>query len=138
MTRGVLVVLAVLALAGCGGGTAKPQAVAKPPRLSHALAHAWAAESSAVAQALAEGDGCTALAHAQTLQNEVDHSAGQIPHRLLARLKPVVDALPGRIACNPAPPPAPKSEPKPNPKAEPKPKHDKPPKHGHGHGHDDH
>ena len=105
MTRGALVVLAVLALAGCGGGAPKPQAVAKPPRLSHALAHAWAAESSAVAQALVQGDGCTALAHAQTLQNEVDQSTGQIPRRLLARLKPVVDALPGRITCNPAPPP---------------------------------
>jgi hypothetical protein len=130
MMRGALVVLAVLALAGCGGGAPKPRAVAKPPRLSHALAHAWAAESSSVAQALAEGDGCTALAHAQTLQHEVDQSAGQIPRRLLARLKPVVDALPGRITCNPAPPPAP----------EPKPKHEKPPKnnHGHGHGHDDH
>ena len=130
MTRGALVVLAVLALAGCGGGAPKPRAVAKPPRLSHALAHAWAAESSSVAQALAEGDGCTALAHAQTLQHEVDQSAGQIPRRLLARLKPMVDALPGRITCNPAPPPAP----------EPKPKHEKPPKHdhGHGHGHDDH
>jgi len=128
MTRGALVVLAVLALAGCGGGAPKPRAVAKPPRLSHALAHAWAAESSSVAQALAEGDGCTALAHAQTLQHEVDQSAGQIPRRLLVRLKPMVDALPGRITCNPAPPPAPG------------PKHEKPPKHdhGHGHGHDDH
>ncbi len=130
MTRCALVVLAVLALTGCGGGAPKPRAVAKPPRLSHALAHAWAAESNSVAQALAQGDGCTALAHAQTLQREVDQSAGQIPRRLLVRLKPMVDALPGRITCNPAPPPAP----------EPKPKHEKPPKHdhGHGHGHDDH
>ena len=128
MTRGALVVLAVLALAGCGGGAPKPRTVAKPPRLPHALAYAWAAESSSVAQALAEGDGCTALAHAQTLQHEVDQSAGQIPRRLLVRLKPMVDALPGRITCNPAPPPAPG------------PKHEKPPKHdhGHGHGHDDH
>ena len=30
--------------AGCGGGAPKPRAVAKPPHLSHALAHAWAAE----------------------------------------------------------------------------------------------
>jgi hypothetical protein len=129
MTRGAPGLLAMLALAGCGGGSPKPPAVAKPPRLPHALAHAWASESSAVAQALAAGDGCTALAHAQTLQQEVDASAGQIPPRLLAALKPMVDALPGRITCNP-PPPAPE------------PKHEKPPKpdhgHGHGHGHDDH
>ena len=92
--------------------------MAKPPHIRRLLAHSLAAQANAVAQA---------LAHAQTLQHEVDQSAGQIPRRLLARLKPVVDALPGRITCNPAPPPGP--EPKP------KPKHEKPPKHDHGHGH---
>ena len=127
MTRGVLIGLAVLALAGCGGAS-KPPPIAKPPRLPRALAHAWASESNAVAQALAERDGCTALDHANALRSDVDQSAGEIPARLRATLQPVVDALPSRITCNPAPPPAPE--------------HGKPPKHdhgpGHGHGHHDH
>jgi hypothetical protein len=119
MSRAAPVALVVLALSGCGGSPKPPAAVAKPPRLPHALAQAWASESNAVAQALATGDGCTALAQAQTLRAEVDQSAGQIAPRLRAALQPIVDALPGRITCNPEPPP----------------KDEKPPKHDHGHGH---
>jgi hypothetical protein len=134
MTRGVLLGLAVLALAGCGGGASKPPPAAKPPRLPRALAHQWASESSAIAQALADSDGCTALAHANALRADVDQAAGEIPARLRATLQPTVDALPGRITCNPAPPPPPTHG------------HGKPPKPGlgpgpgpgHGHGHHDH
>jgi len=117
MTRGALLGLAVLALAGCGGAAAPPR-VATPPRLPRALAHAWASESNAIAQSLAAHDGCTALDHANALRSDVDQAAGEIPARLQAVLRPVVDALPGRITCNPAPPPG----------------HEKPPKHDHGHG----
>lgn len=124
MTRGVLLGLAVLALAGCGGASTPPP-VAKPPRLPRALAHAWVTESNAIAQALAARDGCTALAHATALRADVDQSAGEISARLRATLQPTVDALPGRITCNPAPPAPP-------------PKHEKPPKHDHGHGHHEH
>ncbi len=121
---GAALVLAA-ALAGCGGSS-HPPAVAKPPRLPRALAHAWASESSAVAQALAAGDGCTALAQANALRAGVDGAAGEIPVRLRATLQPMVDALPGRITCNPPPsPPPPKHE-----------DHPKPPKHDHGHGHE--
>ncbi|HEY4412325.1 MAG TPA: hypothetical protein VGN06_04945 [Gaiellaceae bacterium] len=122
MTRGVLLVLAVLALAGCSGASTRPP-VAKPPHLPRALAHAWVTESNAIAQALAARDGCTARDHANALRSDVDQAAGEIPARLRATLQPIVDALPGRITCNPAPPP---------------PKHGKepkPPKHDHGHGH---
>jgi hypothetical protein len=122
MRRGAALALAVLALSGCGGAS-KPPVVAKPPHIPRALARTWASESTAIEQALADGDGCTALAHANTLRAEVDQSAGEIPARLRAALQPTVDALPDRITCNPAPPP----------------KHDKPPKdhehHDHGHGH---
>jgi hypothetical protein len=131
MTRGLLLVLVVLALAGCGGAS-KPPPVAKPPHIPHALAHALASESNAVAQALADHDGCTALAHATALKSEVDQSAGEIPARLRATLQPTVDALPGRITCNPAPPAPTPTPPRPHPKPPKPPKHD----HGHGHGHD--
>ena len=105
MSRAALLALVVLALSGCGGSSPPPAAVAKPPRLPHALAQAWASESTAVAQALQAGDGCTALAHASTLRTDVDRAAGEIPARLRATLQPAIDALPGRITCNPAPPP---------------------------------
>jgi hypothetical protein len=119
MRRAAPLALVVLALSGCGGSPRPPAAVAKPPRLPHALAQAWVSESTAVAQALAAGDGCTALVHASNLRTDVDQAAGEIPARLRATLQPAIDALPGRITCNPAPP---------------KPK----PKHGKGHDKHDH
>jgi hypothetical protein len=105
MNRAAPLALVVLALSGCGGSSPPPAAVAKPPRLPHALAQTWASESTAVAQALQAGDGCTALAHASTLRTDVDRAAAEIPARLRATLQPAIDALPGRITCNPPPPP---------------------------------
>jgi hypothetical protein len=124
MRRGALA-LALLALSGCGGGS-KPPAVAKPPRIPRALAHTWATQADAIAQALAGGDGCTALAQANELRDAVAGSAGRIPVRLRATLTAAVDALPARIGCNPAPPPPGHGK-----------DHEKPdhPDHGHGHGH---
>lgn len=124
MTRCVLLGLAVLALAGCGGASAPPP-VAKPPRIPRALAQAWASESNAIAQALADHDGCTALDHANALRSDVDQAAGEIPARLQSALQPIVDALPGRITCNPGPPQHGHGKPP------------KPPKHDHGHGNGD-
>jgi len=109
MRRAGAALVLALALGGCGGSS-RPAAVAKPPRLPRALAHAWASESNAVAQALAAGDGCTALDHANALRSGVDRAAGDIPRRLRAMLQPMVDALPGRITCNP-PPPSPQPHP---------------------------
>ena len=104
MSRAAPLAVVVLALSGCGGSSPPRAGVAKPPRLPHALAQAWASESTAVAQALAAGDGCTALVHASNLRTDVDRAAGEIPARLRATLQPAVDALPGRITCNPPPP----------------------------------
>lgn len=105
MTRGGIALLVTLALAGCGG-SAKPPAAAKPPRLPHALAQTLAAQANAVAQALEGGDGCTALADATGLQNAVAQAiaAHEIPVRLQPTLSATVDALPGRITCHPGPP----------------------------------
>jgi hypothetical protein len=124
MKRGALALLVALALAGCGGSTKQPPAVAKPPRIPHLLAHTLAEQASSVAQALAQTDGCTAVAHANELRDAVTRAiaAHEIPARLQPTLTASVEALPGRITCNPAPPPQPK-----------KPKPPKPPKHGPGH-----
>jgi hypothetical protein len=106
MKHGGIALLVTLALAGCGG-SAKPPAAAKPPRLPHALAQTLAAQANAVAQALEGGDGCTALADATGLQNAVAQAiaAHEIPARLQPTLSATVDALPGRITCHPGPPP---------------------------------
>lgn len=122
--------LAVLALSGCGAAHKPPAAVAKPPHIPRALAHIWAVQADAVAQALAAGDGCTALAHANELRAAVTSSEVRVPIRLRATLTSVVDALPGRITCNPAPPPAPQKH-----EDHPKPPKDHGPHHDHGHGH---
>jgi hypothetical protein len=126
MRRGAAALLVALALAGCGGATKQPRRVAKPPHIRRLLAHSLAAQANAVAQALAQTDGCTALAHANELRDAVAQavSANEIPVRLRAKLTAAVNDLPGRITCNPAPPPRPPEKTKP-------PKHD----HGHGHGH---
>jgi hypothetical protein len=129
MRRGALLFLVVLA--GCGGSTKQPPAVAKPPHLPRVLAHTLAAQANAVAEALAQTDGCTALAQATALRDAVTQAiaAREVPVRLRATLTAAVDELPGRITCNPAPPPAPPKKAKPPEKPEP-PKHD----HGPGHG----
>jgi len=124
--RGAL--LAVLALAGCGGA-AHPPAAAKPPHIPRALAQAWETQASSVAQALAAGDGCTALHQATALRDSVAQAHARLPARLRAPLDAVVEQLPGRITCNPPAPAAPVVQPPPRP-AHPFPHH-----HDHGHGH---
>jgi hypothetical protein len=132
MRRGATALLVALALAGCGGSTKQPPAVAKPPRMPHLLAHTLAAQASSVAQALAQTDGCTAVADANALRDAVTRAiaAHEIPARLQPTLTAAVEALPGHITCNPAP------QPQPQPPAKTKPP--KPPKHGPGHGHGKH
>ena len=121
--------LAVLLLAGCGG-SAPPPRVAKPPHIPRALAHAWETQADAVAQSLAAGDGCTALAQANALRDSIAQSQARVPARLRSQLTPVVEQLPGRITCTPPTAPSP-AQPELHPHP-PHPPHD----HGHGHGHD--
>ena len=126
MKRGAL--LAVLVLAGCGGA-ARPQAAAKPPHIPRGLARAWATEASSVAQALAAGDGCTALRQATALRDSVVQAHARVPARLRAPLAAVVEQLPARITCNPPAPAAPVVQ-----RPTPQPPHPHPPRHDHWHG----
>ena len=98
--------LAAFAAAGCGG-TAKHAAQQPPPRLPRMLAQTWAQQADGVAAALASGDGCTAQQLAGTLRAEVVRAVNEraIPHAFQEQLVATVDDLPGRITCNPAPPP---------------------------------
>ena len=131
MKRGAL--LAVLVLAGCGGA-ARPPAAAKPPHIPRVLARAWATEASSVAQALAAGDGCTALHQATALRDSVAEAHARVPVRLRTQLAAVVEQLPGRITCNPPAPAAPVVQ-RPTPHPPHPPWHDH--WHGRGHGHGD-
>jgi len=132
--RRAAVCLTVLALAGCGGA-GKPPPPKPPPHIPHALAHTWAAQAQAVAHALAAGDGCTAEQQATALRQSIAGATTRIPVRYRATLTTAADALPGRIACTPAPPePTPTPPPAHHPFPFPHPP--RPPRaHWHGPGH---
>jgi len=106
-TLAVAVALGALAAAGCG--SAKQAATPAPPKLPRALAQLWAQQADAIAAALTAGDGCTAETQAAALRAQVAQAVndGRIPRRYLEPLVGTVNALPARIACNPAPTPAP-------------------------------
>jgi hypothetical protein len=124
---GLVSLILALGLAGCGGSPRRT--TPPPPRLPRALAHAWAAQADAVAQALAAGDGCTAERLASSLRDSVVEAidARRIAPALREPLGSAVDDLPDRISCNPAPP-------TPQPKPKPKPKHGHGPEKHKGHG----
>jgi hypothetical protein len=123
--RLALLALIVLA-AGCGGGGQR-HVVAKPPHLPRALARSWSRQATAVAAALAAGDGCGAQQQSIALRTQVIAAvnARRVPPRLLEPLTSAVNSLSGRISCTPSAP-AP-TKPKEHPKPHEKPK---PPKHG--------
>ncbi|HWX09295.1 MAG TPA: hypothetical protein VNY33_04900 [Gaiellaceae bacterium] len=99
--RAALVVLAALALAGCG--SAVKHTASKPPQLPRALAQVWAQQADGVAGALAAGDGCTAQQLAGALRAEVVQAvnARQIPSAFQESLLATANDLTGRITCNP-------------------------------------
>ena len=90
-----------LCLAGCGSGSERrttPQ-----PKLPAPVASALASRSDEVAQALAGGDHCRALALAEQLQQETIKAinAGRVPGALQEQLGSTVGDLVSRIQCVP-------------------------------------
>lgn len=86
-----LLCLAVLA-AGCGS-VSKPTALPAPPPLPGAVAARLAAESDAVAAAIASGDACRAQELGSALRADVDHTLPQIPSRYQEQLSSGVNEL---------------------------------------------
>ena len=109
MKRAVVVGSVVLAVAGCGSSTHRPQP--EPPRLPRALAQAWARQADAAAAALAGGNLCAARAHATALQHDVIAAidAHRVPSRLLEPLSSGVNDLVSRTSCPPSPAPRPQA-----------------------------
>jgi hypothetical protein len=98
--------LAIVALAGCGGSH-HPQGTAPPaPKLPNALAEQLAARSDDVARKLDAGDECGALASARDLQQRTIAAvnAHQVPAALQEPLLGSANALVVRITCTPPSP----------------------------------
>ena len=91
-----------LCLAGCGSGSERR--AAPQPKLPAPVASALASRSDEVAQALAGGDRCRALALAQQLQQETIAAinAGRVPGAFQEQLVSTVGDLVSRIQCVPA------------------------------------
>jgi hypothetical protein len=120
--RAIAVLVAALALSGCGGSqhAAPPKPVPKLPR---ALAQSWAQQADDVALAIDAGDGCTALRRAVSLRTQVVEAVNsrRVPRRYLEPLVSTANDLAGRITCTP---------PAPTPKQDKHDKHHKHDKHG--------
>jgi hypothetical protein len=84
-----------------------------PPTLSHSLGSSLAAQSEAVASALAAGDSCGALTLGHQLQQRTIAAIneGRVPAGLQEQLSSAVNALVARVQCVP-PPPQPRPEPR--------------------------
>jgi hypothetical protein len=98
---------AALCLSACGG--AKQSAAPPPPTLSRSLGASLAAQSTAVADALAAGDSCRALALAHTLQQRTIAAInqGRVAAGLQEQLSGAVNSLVSRVTCVPPAPPEP-------------------------------
>jgi hypothetical protein len=118
---------AALCLSGCGGAK---QSAPPTPTLPHSLATTLAAQSDAVADALADGNSCRALALAQRLQRQTVAAInnGRVPGSLQEQLSGTVNELVARVSCVP---PAAAQQP------EDKHGHDKRKRHGKKHGEGD-
>ena len=97
--------VATLCLSACGGAK---QAAPPPPTFSRSLASSLATQSDAVADALAAGDACRALALARRLQRStiaaINH--GSVAAGLQEQLSGAVNELVARVHCVPPAPPA--------------------------------
>jgi hypothetical protein len=83
------------------------QTSAPPPTLSHSLGSSLAAQSDAVASALAAGDSCQALTLARRLQQRTIAAIneGRVAAGLQEQLSGAVNALVSRVQCVPPPQP---------------------------------
>lgn len=94
----LLPLLAAL-VAGCGSGNGER---AQAPQLPRALAQRLAAESDAVAEALARGDACEAARLAERLRTDATASIGRVPPAFQEPLSSGVNALVSAVpACAP-------------------------------------
>jgi hypothetical protein len=96
---------AVLALAACGGGDARPEEPGLPPRLAERLA----AQSEAIADKLDAGDTCAAAQEADGLKNAVEQAigSGAVPESLQSELLATARELQNDVNCPQPPPPPP-------------------------------
>jgi hypothetical protein len=99
-------VAATLCLSACG--SAKQSPPPPPPAFSHSLGSALAAQSDAVAAALASGDSCRASTLARQLQQRTIAAIneGRVAAGLQEQLSSAVNALVTRVQCVPPPAPA--------------------------------
>jgi len=99
------VLAGALCLSACGGAK---RSAPPPPTLSHSLGSSLAAQSDAVASALAAGDSCGALTLARRLQQQTIAAIneGRVTTGLQEQLSSAVNELVTRVRCVPAPPPA--------------------------------
>jgi len=99
------VVAAALCLSACGGAK---RSAPPPPAFSHSLGTALAAQSDAVAAALASGDSCRASTLARRLQQRTIAAIneGRVAAGLQEQLSSAVNALVTRVQCVPPPAPA--------------------------------
>jgi len=94
--RRLVLLAAVLALAGCGGGS---EATPSEPAIPAPIAEDLAAQSEELADLLAEVRTCDAAHAADALNDSVERAAGQIPDALEAELSAVVAELVDTVNC---------------------------------------
>jgi hypothetical protein len=96
---------AALCLSACGGAK---HSAPPPPAFSHSLGTALAAQSDAVATALASGDSCRASTLARQLQQRTIAAInqGRVAAGLQEQLSSAVNALVTRVQCVPPAAPA--------------------------------
>lgn len=133
MRRIVFLLCLLVVAAGCGGGARR---TATQSRLPRDLAHSWARQADAVAQAVAAGDACRANGLALRLQSDVIAGRASVPARYRAALLGSVSRLVGGMSCPPTTTVTSVVTTAPPPKGPPKHGHGPgPPGYGHGHGH---
>jgi hypothetical protein len=96
---------AVLALAACGGGDARPEETGLRPRVAERLA----AQSEAIADKLDAGDTCGAAQEADALENAVEQAigSGDVSASLQSELLATARELQNDVNCPQPPPPPP-------------------------------